>query len=297
MTIQFANMRTWFDKLTPQEQDEIRAIHAGIKVSDRVLPVDHGTSGPGMLDASERAFLAAKDPFFTIRLNDCEMAMLGGGYPLPGSLPIDYMLKWLGFDRAAFSLRPEFLDAVAACPLLALHQMWTPFYQHTAIYLSMLDHSLPFKNGVSAAISYYILPRTLFPFLAGKRVLLIGSEAENLERLWKDPKFLSDYAHFGPIEKTIIAGAVKTPSHPKPDWRCLDSIMDRVKGLSFDVALLGCGGLAKILAFRIWKMNRTALDMGAVFPAMLGGKHRQRPILKDAKWPKADWGVELATKL
>jgi hypothetical protein len=143
-----------------------------------------------------------------------------------------------------------------------------------------------------------MIHRSLFKFLAGKKVVLVGSEAENLAALWKTKEFLDAYQHFGPIDKIEVVAGIKTASHPTVDWRCMAPITESLKGLSFDVALLGCGGLAKILAFRIWKdMKRTAIDVGAVFPALLGGTERSRMIMSDGKWPEVKWSVKLQTNL
>ena len=50
---------------------------------------------------------------------------------------------------------------------------------------------------------------------------------------------------------------------------------------------LGCGAIAKILASRIQKLGRTALDVGFVFDALLGNPARtERAVLKETKWPK-----------
>ena len=294
----FASMRTWYDQLMPSEQREMDEIRKAVGHPKQVLPPEQGKTGAEILDYSEKAIIAAKDPFFCIRINDCEMAMLGGGYPLPGSAGVDYMLRWLGFDRDAYRLRPEFLDAVQACPLLGLHDSWFPFSVHTAVYFAMLEWKLPHEKAVSAAVMYHALPRSLFSRLAHKRVVIIGSEAENLAAMWRTRSFLDAYAPFGPIDKVHVGLAIRTPSHPNPNWRCVDGIMDRLRKTPFDIALIGMGGLAKILSYRIWKeLKRTALDMGAIFPAMLGGKHRQRHILKDIKWPEEKWPVELGTKL
>jgi hypothetical protein len=290
-------MRSWFDELSEQEKVEIHSIRESVGNPDRVLPLDHGTKGQQHLDFAERAFLAAKEPFYFIRLNDCEMGMLSGGYPLPGGLDLKFALFRTGFHRSTFFLRPEFLSAVEECPLLALNQLWTPFNRHTAIYLSMLGHKVPYERGVTTAIAYYILARGhFFNFVAGKKVVLIGTESEKLAQAWRGRDFIEAYSHLGPVDKAEIVDTIRTPNRGPEAHKCLDPIIERLKRTQFDVALLACGGLAKILSYRIWKMGRTALDMGAVFPALLGGTERQRLILRDIKWPVRTWSLQRDTK-
>src|SRR5262245_58466196 len=113
----FLEMRTWFDHLSPEEQQPLRALLDQARPSDRLLPLSHGPDLASQLDAAKKRFLEAKEPICLVRIGDCEIGLLSGGSILGfHSLPLQFQFSGLG--RGAFPLRKDFLAAIQEAPLV-----------------------------------------------------------------------------------------------------------------------------------------------------------------------------------
>jgi len=285
----FLELRGWADELSAEERrpiDELFAEAAG--AGTRLVPYGHGFGMPPQLHAGERRFLECKDPFCLIRIGDCEIGLLGAGF-VPIHHDLNTQFGFAGFSRKAFPLRKDFISAVREAELLGLQQNWAPITVKTAMLLYMLGMPLPAPTGVEAHLPYQLLiDGTLFRYLAGKKVIFIGSTAWRLSECFKVKGFLDAYSFLGPIDQLKVAGVIQTkPREAGGAWADYERVLGEAARMDFDVALLACGGTAKPLAWRIWQSGKTALDVGFVFDVLMGNVEREhRPVLKDVVWPK-----------
>lgn len=294
--VDFANLPTWYPDLPDDQKRGIRDLRDRLweRKKDRILPVSDGHTRASQLEHAAKRFFSVKEPFSFIRLGDGEMCMLGALY-WPAGPPTwsgELMLENSGCKREAFFLRKPFIEAVLRCNLLGVWERNLPGTPDltTHALLSMLGVSLPCPRAVEINVANYLLVKGhLFSWLAGRRVLLIGSLAPRLAHLWEDPKFQAYHERFGPLNKIRIAGSIEMPSRKgQGAWSAYERTLSQIKRPDYDVALLGCGTTAKPLSYQITKTHRTALDVGYIFDALVGerkNKRAIRPVLNKLKWP------------
>lgn len=292
-----AEMPTWYDQLPPEKKSELDSIREGVSASTRIIPEDHGEELQRHLRVAERKFLSTPEPFCFIRISDVALGFLNGGYPITQKThSLEWKLPMSGLSRSAYHLRSEMIEAVREAPLVGVHQNWEEVAYETAVTLAMLGIELPCDRAVETWSMYHLLIRgLLFSFLAGRKVVLVGHLAGRLAEAMKNPEFIRSYSRFGPIKHLKIVDFIETSPREKCRWEEVGLATEKLKSIDFDVALISYGGLAKILAHRVWKMGKTALDVGYIFDALLAVdpyQRSQRPILKDATWPESSsWGA------
>jgi hypothetical protein len=290
--MKFEELGKWYGALTPEEQHEIRklCVEARSKKGPcRLVPADHGPRLPEQIAAAKRRFLECRDPFCLIRIGDSELGLLGAHF-LPEEIPrpISWYIGRGDLTKMTITCRKSFIAALKGAELVGVQQNWKPITEGTAIILRMLGFELPMANAIEVHLPYQMLvDGSLFRWLGGKRVLLIGMLAPKLSAVWHTAAFQKAYLAWGPVDKIQIAGAIRTRSKAQGGaFQDYDEILRQVGQIKFDVALLSCGVTAKPLTWAIRQRGRTALDVGFVFNALLGGSERsQRPILREATWP------------
>ena len=296
--IQFDKLSQWYTHLRAEEQQEFHRLRDK-KLSvppKRILPLNHGNTMEEQLQAGKQKFLAEKEPFSLIRLGDFELGLLGALYFPYGnaSNSIHTMLTRAGYTHDSLWLRPYMIEAVRKSALVGVLENWDTQCVETAALLAMLDCQLPFPSAVEIHLPYKMLvDGSLFKWLSGGKVLLIGNLAPRLSEAWKLPVFHKAYEHFGPSSKIQIVGAIPVRSREE-GGACLDFrfALKCAERLDYDVALVSCGSMAKPLAYGISTMGRTAIDVGFVFDALLGERPDAlplRPVLKDVKFPEPSW--------
>jgi hypothetical protein len=292
----FAGLDQWFDRLPQERQDEIWQLHDAVasRLGDpRVLPPSHGNDQVSQLGVGVARFREATDPFALIRLGDADLSLLGAGFA-PRSSPnrFEWYRLAAGFGREALAVRGRFIEAVRGAEIVGLHQNWEAVATSTRVMLTMLGIPMPLSTGVEVHLPYRLLTDgSLFGRLAGKRVVLVGWLAPRLREVWGTAEFRDSYAAFGPVDEIEIVGAVETTSREDGgaagDY---ESALAELRRHEYDVALLGCGVVAKPLAWQVRNDGRTGLDVGFVFDALLGNPEREvRPLLRDVSWPDANW--------
>lgn len=289
----FMEMRDWYENLSPQEKAQIDEIKKKVGAPPRGTPFSHGDSEQDQLRAAIGVFEKSPEPRCLVRVGDTDIALLSGGAVLFDDRPVSKYLWHSGIDHRWFRFRPEFIEMAQSAPMYGIHtkQSWCYPATATETILAMLGVQVPNERCVVIGTSYYLLTSgTLFKYIEGKRVLLVGESAPRISAAWYSPSFIEGHSHFGPLEKTRIVGAL--PCAPRADQKDpgeLDQIMEQVKKTDFDVALISAGGMGKLVAWRIWRdLKRTALDLGACFNALIGG-HRDRGIFNTVKWPEVKW--------
>ena len=287
--IPFLKMRGWFDQLPEEERRPLEEFRKRAEnIGSRIIPYPHGDDIATQLEAAKKRFLECKEPFSLIRIGDCEIGLLGAGV-IPVQHDLATQFRFAGLSRESLALRKDFISAVKETQLLGLQQNWPEIGHKTGMLLFMLGMQVPPENGVEVHLPYKLLvDGTLFEFLAGKKVLLIGAGARRLSDCLSLKGFLDVYGFLGPMEKVKVVGVIETRAREAGGaWSDYERVVLEAYKIDYDVALLACGGMAKPLAWRLWKSGKTALDIGFVFDALLGNdERRHRPVLKDVVWPK-----------
>lgn len=288
--MRFIELDRWFDQLPAVDQARIaQERRALILPEPRLIPKNHGSNIDQHLDAAKGRFLASRDPFCLIRVSDCELGLLGGGYlPSDRLRDLAWHMRIAGFDRGAIRFRPDFIAAIREAELVGLQQNWLPVLEDTTVLFSLLGIPTPHPRGVEVHLPYKLLvDGSWFRWLSGKKVLLVGTLAPALEAAHRRKTFLDAYQMFGPLEKVRIVGAIRTRSREEGGaWADYDRVLEESKRYDYDVALLSCGVTAKPLAWKLRKRGKTAIDAGFVFDALLGDKEREvRPIFSKIRWP------------
>jgi hypothetical protein len=283
-------MRTWYDRLSFQEKSDLDDLRKKVGDPVQMLPASHGETLEERLRSAEKKFFSQPEPFYFIRIGDCDIGLLNGGYPIfPKTDSLDWKLPMCGLDRRAFHLHKEYISAVKDAPLLGVHQSMSGAGQETSVTLSMLGILLPYDRAVDAFLPYHLLVKGgLFAFLQFRRVIFIGHLAKRLAHAFSDLNFINAFKGFGPIERVIVEGAIETSPREQFKWEEIGLVTELVQSMDFDVALLSCGAISRILAHRIWKMGKTAIDVGFVADALLGTDpylRSQRAVLQNAQWP------------
>lgn len=299
------NMRAWYDELSPAEQTEIDAFRKSLgTLGFRIIPAPLSPpiadqrvpeGGLGLRESvaeSARRLVTMPEPFSFIRIGDADLSLLSGGFPIPrqGGASLDKELWFNGTDRGVFRYRGEMIEAVRSASLLGLMQFWPGVTENFATVFSLIGFPLPVPNAVEfGALAGALVLQYLFPFLMDKKVVLIGDKAERLAQAWNTKKFIDAYSMFGPVDKIQVVRGFLTGGRGSGGWKRLDEITDLLRDIDFDVALIGWGTPAKILAHRICtRYGKTALDVGSVFDALAGGdaaNAREREVLNWTKWP------------
>lgn len=296
--IRFDELDRWFVDLTVSEQNEINQLRSEkVPVPPRrILPLTHGDTVEAQLEAGKQKFFSEKEPFSLVRLGDFELGLLGALY-FPYEKPsncISVMFTRAGYSWDSLWLRKYLVSAVRGSALVGVLENWDTQMVETASLLAMLDCELPLSRAVEIHLPYKMLvDGSLFKWLSGRRVLLIGNLAPRLAEAWKLSAFHKAYEHFGPSHDIEVVGAIPVGSR-EDGGACKDFYfaLQCAKRLDYDVALLGCGVMAKPLSYQISKGGRTAIDVGFVFDALLGERQDARagrPVLRDARFPGIVW--------
>ncbi len=247
------------------------------------------------MEAAKKIFFAAKEPFCLLRVSDSELCLLGAHY-LPEEVPqpISWYIGRGDLQNFTPAIRRTFIDSLQKVEMVGLQQNWKPITEASAILLKMVEIPLPMPNSVDVHLPYQLLADgSLFRWLEGKRVLLIGYLGPKLAEAWKTKEFQDAYRSWGPVDKATIVGSIRMGSKAEGGaFKDYETAIRELDKYRYDVALLSCGITAKPLAWEIRQRNITAVDVGFVFNALLGGGERtQRPILRDVKWPTVKWST------
>lgn len=253
-----------------------------------LLPHEHGKTLESQMEFGVKVFREFVDsgrPFSLIRLSDGDLAILSAGlFPLiREGVSIDELLVSSGMDRNGFEFRSLLIDAVTRTDLLGLQQNWNSVAKVTLASLNLLGINIPVPYGIEVHVPYSLLTKgLLFEFLENKKVLIVGSLAEDLANFLQDESLCKKYSFVRPLRNLSY---IKTPDKISRAYTEYNSILEKVLKSEFDVAIVGFGVYAKPLCVAIRDSGRIGLDIGFCFDAILGHPARKlRPILRDINW-------------
>lgn len=295
----------WYDQASNVIREQVGVASQSLKIPTNpcvVLPLEYAGKWKRWgdeLEDGKKKMLAAKHPFYFASLGDAELALIGSGFPWD-TATISGKLRACGFSRMSLGFRKEFIAALREADLLGLHQRWAPVTEATARVLSMSGIPIPAPNAVEVHLLYKMMgDKSLFEYLAGKRVVLVGNTVDRLLPLLANPDYCAEYAPvIGPLGSMKVVDVYKTRSKATTietavsdgSWMDIDPLTEWLKKTEYDIALLGCGAMANLIGRRAKGFGRTTLDLGFVLEALLGNTQRtHRPILRDIQWPTWRW--------
>lgn len=122
----------------------------------------------------------------------------------------------------------------------------------------------------------YPTSRTWLRALEGKRVLVINSFTESIEQQYKrKEKLVKSKEYELPVfelltYKTFVTQVGERPSEFKNFFQVLDKMIDDIKKIDFDIALIGAGAYGFPLAVEVKRMGKIALETCGATPLFFG---------------------------
>jgi len=123
--------------------------------------------------------------------------------------------------------------------------------------------------------------------LAGRRVLVIHPFAESIRRQYDRRERIFPRLDVLPAFDLLTLPAVQSlggESHGFPDWfAALDSMIERIDRVDYDVALIGAGAYGMPLAAHVKRSGRQAVHLGGPVQIMfgiLGGRWDDDPVVQ-----------------
>ncbi len=288
----FLNLGVWWDQASNESKARVEEQGAKI-VPGVVLPLPYAgiwNKWNDELEVGKQRLLSMNKPFCFTSLGDAELTLVASGYTYP-TKELGRRLMACGFTSGTLAMRQIFIDALKSSELFGVHQRWKPVTDKMHKILLLTGFEMPPANAVEVHLPYKMMvDKSLFQYLAGKKVVLVGDKALALQSKWKNPSFLKSYsALFGPMGEIQVVGAFRTKAKGPEggSWSDFEAATKWLQNTQFDVALLACGAVATLLAARIRDSGRIALDVGFVLEALMGNKQREvRPLLREVKWPE-----------
>lgn len=289
MTI-LSEMLTWYDEAAEDQKKALIAERdrAAAVLSGKTVPEQSAVRAENLRNGLLRfADLASSGkPFCLLRVGDCELGLLSAGLPSKSrGRDLTWDMQNAGFSRADIRYRTALLEAIVRADILGLHVEHAPFRDDTEIVFKLLGLPVPMPNAVDVHLPYELLRSgILFRYLRDKKVALVGALAPRLaSRLMSSPPH-----GIGPSPK--VAYSVEIPDRGSGlafEW--IDKSVEAVQVYGCDVALVAAGAAGKLISWKLREAGVTALDVGYVFDALLGGHERTlRPILQDIPWALVD---------
>lgn len=116
--------------------------------------------------------------------------------------------------------------------------------------------------------------------LRGKKVLVVHPFSKTIEQQYKKRELIFPDRDVLPEFELITYKAVQTSAGQKDErfanwFEALDFMSEEIRGLEFDVALLGCGAYGLPLAARIKQQGKQAVQIGGSLQLLFGIKGRR----------------------
>lgn len=236
-------------------------------------------------EASEwiESALRSRRPFLLGRLGSVEARLLGESKWCSGHFS-RITTKQAHHNAGIFPLDAPNLDRTAERLYDSLEQVdllavWDSPYQARLI----AEGVSVAKRCTLSALEPWWHPRPWSAALAGSKVLVVHPFATSIEhqylhrlKLFSDPRVLPEFELITLIPPQTLGGLTEGYS----SWIvALDSLVDRVASLCFDVALVGCGAYGLPLAAAIKRMSRPALHLGGALQLLFGITGRRWEVI------------------
>lgn len=202
----------------------------------------------------------AQRPLAVVRLGDGETLALAQELVMSAEevRRAGPFLAYAGVDVPDIRARDMLADAVRRAGIVGIPISRQPYFQ-PLLFAVLRAHGIDYRELTLtfSTVNYMMyLEGYLSRLLAGRRVLLVGNAAEELAAV---------------LERhgVAVAGAV-APVRGIDD---VPAVMERIRGASFDIALVAAGIPAVVLAVRIAdELGKVALDFGHLANSFVKGE-------------------------
>ena len=160
-------------------------------------------------------------------------------------------------------------------------------YQTAEQYLHLPDSCI--KVDLEGYYAPFLWESPWTTVLKGRRILVvhpftasIRKQYERRQKLFKNPEVLPDFADLLTVQAVqSIAG--NRPAAFTTWFDALDDMKDKISGLDFDVALIGCGAYGLPLAAHVKRMGKAAIHL-AGWTQMLFGIYGNRWLQEEPQY-------------
>ena len=224
--------------------------------------------------------IQANKPFSIIRLrdeSDCLEWYLTGRYPKVFNTKYEVNGGLFPLERDIFDFYCEKLKrGIETCDYAGY---WKSLHHQYTIYSKKVKKIKTMHNRCLEPF-YHQDPWS--QYLEGKTVLIIHPFTDSIEMqyskrhlLWENPKVLPEFQLKALKAEQTSAGESKRYNN----WiDSLNSMIDRMRNIDFDIALIGCGCYDIPLAYEIKNINKQAIVVGGGLQLLFG--------IKGSRWDR-----------
>lgn len=279
---------------------EKKALGLARKVYSRLAPSDAGPAAPPMIEgqpASDliRGALGRPEPFLVARFGSTELAVTNiflqrnrkwrhrvANY-LRAGIPVDYderTRQGIANSSGVFPVDDDALDAFVRTYLDATGEVDVLGRFGWADEDVVSHRFCPRAASIHAPdIEPYYHAEPWSVCLHDRSVLVIHPFEESIRRQYEKRELLFENADVLPrfrliTFKPVVSLAGEPTEHPS--WTAaLDWMCERIRGIDFDVALVGAGAYGLPLAAFVKRLGRQAVHMGGALQVLFGIRGRR----------------------
>ena len=243
-----------------------------------------------MLTALDKA-VYEKLPFSVVCLGDAEQIFLA--VPEVDTIKnLDLYLGVSGVDSTMVKLKQDIIKLLPENDYIFTHTLehkdcddrvgkidWAKFFY---VYPEIFEYyKLKGINLVTQVSLRYgmVADGSFFDILAGKKVLLVGFHAPEVERRMKDVNFVKHYEKIN-LHKIKIVGSIGCSEFKKVGNEVYD-MLEQSKKIDYDVALLAMGIPSTFLGPKIKQEGKIAIDIGHIMSALAGKGEKHRSYISE----------------
>ncbi|GBF77513.1 hypothetical protein PA598K_06067 [Paenibacillus sp. 598K] len=199
-------------------------------------------------------------PLSVVRLGDGELLTMAQGTVMSDQqlLREGHFLPYAGIQLPDLEARDQLVAAVCRADIVGIPKLRLPNYQPLA-FAVFRAYGIDYRQLqlTISTINYTIYLEGCLPqLLQGRRVLLVGNTAPSLASVLESRGY-------------VVAGVIA----PVAGMHDIPRVMAEIHGHHFDIALVGAGIPAVVIAQRIaTELGRTAIDFGHLADALIKGE-------------------------
>jgi len=241
-----------------------------------------------MLDDLKKAIIE-KTPFSVVCLGDAEQIFLA--CPEVDTInKIDMYLAVSGVDSSMVKLKKEIINLLPENDYIFTHTLahkdcdprvgkidWAKFFY---IYPEIFEYYKikGIKLVTKVSLRYgMIASGEFFNILAGKKILLVGFYAPEVEKRMKNPAFVKYYEKMN-LHKLNVVGSIGCSETKRVGNEVYD-MLEQAKKIDFDVALLAMGIPSTYLGPKLKQEGKIAIDIGHIMSALAGKGEKHRSYI------------------
>lgn len=146
------------------------------------------------------------------------------------------------------------------------------YFEKYISYLPLFKHKVKYKT-IKLFDEYPWNSHKIYPLISNAKILVISSFDELIYEQYNNGNIYKIYNTFPVIKKLHTINFPYCFLNSGPDQNILETIekiIEKIKSIDFDIALVGCGSSAAIIVDQITKMGKTGISMGSDIASMFG---------------------------